>query len=151
MAFVTDSDVAAGFISHWLSTTALNAIIPYTSIYRGRLPDGYTPPYCRLTVTEGSREFFSGPAYLTEFDVQCECYTCADPPVAGTLRAALDAAFMASSTDNTAGGLAVSNATVIFTEALAGARSAPTGTRINNVDVVKVVATFRITLQGNRG
>ena len=151
MPTVSDSDVAAGIRTRWAAVSALTAIIPAASVWRGRAPERQSFPYARFNVTEEDRELTSGPAYLVRFRLEIDCYLAAEPPGAGTLRAALDAAFNGTSTDPTAG-LTVSNATaVLHCMALPGTTSRPTTERVDGADVVRVSASFEVYLQGSRG
>lgn len=150
MPTVTDSDVAAGVRTRWAAVSALTSIIPAASVWRGRAPERQAFPYARINVTEEDRELTSGAAYLARFRVEIDCYLAAEPPGAGTLRAALDAAFNGTSTDPTAG-LTVANATaVLHCLALPGTTSRPTTERVDGADVVRVSASFEVYLQGAR-
>lgn len=145
----TDSDVAAGIRTRWAATTSLNSIIASTAVWRGRAPERATFPYARFNVTETEREITSGIAYLAKFRVDIDCYVAADPPAAGTLRAALDAAFNGTVSSPTAG-LTVSNATVLTCAALSGTTSRPTTERVDGKDVVRVSCAYEVYLIGTR-
>lgn len=150
MAAVSDSDVAAGLLTRWAAVGALTAVIPTASVWRGRAPERQAFPYARFTVTEEDRELTSGAAYLARFRVEIDCYVAAEPPAAGTLRAALDSAFNGTASDPTAG-VTVSTATaVLHSMALPGATSRPTAERVDGKDVVRVSAAFEIYVQGAR-
>lgn len=145
----TDSDVAAGLRTRWAATSPLNAIIASTAVWRGRAPERAAFPYARFNVSETDRELTSGSAYLAKFRVEIDCYVIADPPAAGTLRAALDAAFNGTAT-TPAAGLTVSNATVLTCAALPGATSRPTTERVDGKDVVRVSVSYEVYLIGTR-
>lgn len=150
----TVNDVAAGVRTRWAAVTALNAIVPATAVFLGRAAEKVSgtvsaPPYARLVVTETERELFSGSVYVAKFRVEVDAFTAADPPVAGDLRAALDAALNGTST-TPAAGLTVANATVLSSMALPGATARPTGERIDGKDTVRVSCSFEAMLQAAR-
>jgi len=152
---VTDSDVAAGLLTKWAATAALNDLVPATAVFRGRAAEKFSgtiskPPYAKLTVTEQGRQLFSGPKYLATFSVTVEAYTAAEPPVANTLRAALDVAFNGT-TSAPAAGLTAANGTVISSFAEPGAATRPTGERIDGRDVVKTTAAYKVLVESDRG
>ena len=155
MPTVTDSDVAAGLLTRWAATAALHALVPATTVFRGRAAEKFSgtisrPPYAKLTVSEQGRQLFSGPKYLTTFSITVEAYTAAEPPVANALRSALDAAFNGT-TAAPAAGLTAANGTVISSFAESGTTTRPTGERIDGKDVVKTTAAYKILVEADRG
>lgn len=155
MATPTVNDVAAGVRTRWAAVSALHALVPATAVFLGRAAEKVSatptsPPYARLVVTETDRELFSGAAYLVRFRVDVDAHTAAEPPVAGTVRAALDAAFNGTSSAPAAG-LTVSNATAVLSStALSGATARPTGERIDGKDVVRVSCSYEVFVQASR-
>lgn len=134
---------------------ALQAIVPATAVFLGRAAEKVSttitaPPYARLTVVETDRELFSGDQYVAQFRVDVDAYTAAEPPVAGTLRAALDAAFNGNLASPSAG-LTVANATgVLVSRAIPGSTARPTTERVDGKDVIRVSASYEIVLEASR-
>lgn len=150
MPLVVPTDIAAAFIVKWAATSALNTIIPSTSVYTDRVGENVAYPYCSLKPTEDSTETTSGPNQLTYFRLELAAYTNAQPAVAGTLAKAIMAAFVGTSTDGSAG-LVVSDGTVLDCRSAAGGSVRQTPMRKDGKDVVRTAASFRILVTDSRG
>lgn len=150
MPTVTPDDVAATIRSQWAAASSLVAIIPVAKVYRGRAPENTAYPYARFRVTEQPTEWTSGSSYLTNFRLEIDCYANDQPPAAGALRKALDAAFAGSSTDP-ANGMVVTDGTVLHSLPQAGGVSRPTNDRKDGKDVVTTTASYLILVEGSRG
>ena len=150
MSLPNVDNIVDAYLTRWAAVSALNSLVPSTSVYTGLTAELIGFPKARIMVEDGPSEYTSGAKFFMKFKVKFETFILG-PTNATAIRAALDAAFQASTATGPSAGLTVTNAVgVIHSKRQPGGTLAPTGEKINNQNVNKIACEYELMLEANR-
>ena len=141
---ITSDDVVAAIRVKW-AASAINNLVPVSSVYLDRAGEREDYPYATVNAKLVNREAISGPTTLVTFEVVVDAYT-QRSPLPGTIQSGVLAAFDGSITDPAAG-LVISGSKVVHSMYQPADGTTITTMRLNNIDVHKVSHRFTILVQ----